>query len=388
MPKRIRLGLTALTISAACVAAPHADAARLPPKLERQRQEPSAPATSALRLHWKKAFTERELLEFRPRELGGPTVETFSGDVALATRRGKIYLLDPLGREVWSMPLGAAPTTSPAVTEDEIFVGTTDGLLHAFDRFNGEPLWTHQLGGQVLGPPVATYDAVFVGTDHDAVHALDPQTGEPLWVYRRSTAPRLTVRGGTAVSIEDGRIFAGFSDGALVALGEEDGRILWQVNPAQGSYEKFSDADAAPLVLDGVVYTTVFNDGIYAYDAATGALRWRADGQGAHSLAAAGELILVGGAGRARALHAANGGEVWSTSLGGSYVVRPLVLGEVSLLAGPEGILVLATKTGKRLGRFFPGSGFSAPPAGSASEVYAFSDLGFFYKLSVVAGAD
>lgn len=380
-------GAVGIALGVALVPAPGAEAARLPPRPEVLRREIApSPRFQAVQVRSQQSFTERRLLEFEPRELGGPAIDPFSGEVALATRRGELYLLDSRGRQVWMSKIGAAPSSSPTVTDDAIYVGTVDGNLHALDRFNGEHLWTQPLGGQVLSPPVARADRVFVGTDHDSIHALEPSTGEVQWLYRRSTPANLTIRGGSGVSVEGNRVFAGFSDGAVVALGAEDGRSLWQAEPARGSLERFVDSDAAPLVRNGLVYTTVFNDGVYAYDAATGKLRWRADAVGAHSLSHDGELLLVGGASRAWGLNLANGAFVWSLDLGDSYVVKPVVHKGIAMLAGPKGIALVASDTGKPLGRFFPGSGFSAGPVAMGSEIYAFSDLGYLYRLSLLAG--
>jgi len=377
----------ALLPLAALLAAPVAQASRLPPTPEVRRGGAQPERFRALRVDWQRSLTEREILEYRPRELAGPAIDRASGDVVVGNRRGLVQLVDARGRQVWENQLGAGPVGTPELTEEAVYLGDADGNFHGIDRFDGTILWSKQIGGQSLARPAAREDAVFVGTDHDAVHALDPATGDTLWVYRRSTPATLSVRGGTAITLSEDRLLAGFSDGAVVALDPADGRVLWQTAGAGSSLQKFPDSDAAPILFDGVVYATVFNDGVHAYDAATGKLRWRVDAQGAASLAVAGDLLLVGGAGRAMGIKLSSGAVEWSIDLGKTYVTRPIVAGKMALLAGPRGILLVATDTGKPIGRFSPGSGFSAPPAAKGTDVYALSDLGYFYKLELVAGA-
>src|SRR5690606_20997975 len=152
-------------------------------------------------------------------------------------------------------------------------------------------------GAAVVEPPAAAGGRIFVGTDQDAVHAFDEETGASIWTYRRDTGRGLRIRGGTGVSVADGRVYAGFSDGTVVALAEADGRILWEARLAGGTVDKFPDSDAVPVHRDGTVYATVYNAGTWALDAATGRVRWRADTRGASSLAFGGDLLLVGGAG-------------------------------------------------------------------------------------------
>jgi len=385
---RVRKALTrAIVPILVLLAGVTAEASRLPPTPEILRGGAQPTRFRALRVDWWRSLTEREILEYRPRELAGPAVDDLSGDVVVGNRRGNLLLLDAEGRQIWETRLGAGPVGTPELTYEFVFVGDVDGRFHGIDRFDGTILWSSNLGGQALARSASRDDAVFVGTDHDAVHALDPATGDTLWVYRRSTPAALSIRGGTAVTLEEDRVYAGFSDGALVALDAADGRVLWQTPGAGSSLQKFPDADAAPIVRDGTVYTTVFNDGVQAYDADTGKLRWRIDAQGAASLAASGDLLLVGGAGKAMGVKLASGAVEWTIDLGKSYVTRPVVAGRVALLAGPRGILLVATDTGRPLGRFSPGSGFSSPPAATRStDVYALSDLGYFYKLEILAG--
>lgn len=379
--------LRAFLPMAALLAAPAADASRLPPTPEIQRGGAQPARFRALRVDWQRSLTEREILEYRPRELAGPAIDKASGDVVVGNRRGLLQLVDARGRQIWENRLGAGPVGMPELTEEAVFVGDADGKFHGIDRFDGTLLWSKNLGGQALARSASREDAVFVGTDHDAVHALDPATGDTLWVYRRSTPAALSIRGGTAVTLVEERLFAGFSDGALVALDPSDGRVLWQTPGAGSSLEKFPDSDAAPIVHEGIVYATVFNDGVQAYDAATGKQRWRVDAQGAASLAISGDLLLVGGAGRAMGIKLSSGAVEWSIDLGKTYVTKPVVAGRMALLAGPQGILLVSADTGKPLGRFAPGSGFSAPPAAKGSDVYALSDLGYFYKLELLAGS-
>lgn len=330
-------------------------------------------------------LVERGLLEYRPYETAAPVRDDFTGELAVGTRDGNLILFDVSGRELWRAPLGAAPTGPAHFSDAAIFVGSADGLLFALDRFTGEVRWSQSLRAQVTMPMAEDVGVLFVGTDRDEVHALDAESGESLWVYRRSVGRDLTVRGGVGVAVEDGTLFAGFSDGSLVALDVDEGRILWEVATAPGSARRFADADATPVVRDGVVYCTVFNDGVYAFDARNGGLRWRHDAPGAHSLFLFEDLLLVGGARQVLALTAENGARVWTVPLGDGYVERPTVVRRVAFLPGPQGIRMVEARTGRPLGVFQPGSGFSAPVAAGPEGVFALSNLGVLYELRLVA---
>lgn len=344
-----------------------------------------APRYKVFDVAWRQALTERGLLEYAPQEVAGPAVDDLTGEVVVATRDGRLRLLTNTGREIWSVEMGTGPTSAPAMTEEAIFVGGTDGSFHAFDRFDGTELWSTFLGAAVLERPVVAEGKIFVGTDHDAVHALDPATGGEAWVYRRDTVGTLTIRGGTGVGFGDGKIFAGFSDGAIVALGPADGRLIWQAPLGEESVDKFPDADAAPVFKDGNVFVTVFNEGTYALEANSGRVKWKADTRGATSLALSDDVLLVGGT-SAWGLDPATGAVAWRIDLGKGYTNRPVPVRKLVVLAGSAGMIFAERETGKPLRVFDPGSNFSSAPAARGREVFALSNLGYLYALETVVG--
>lgn len=363
-----------------------ASAARLSPSIEKRKREASRERRhSVVEVEEMRELIERGFFEYAPRELASPSLDPFTGDLFVGTRDGRVRLFDGQGRRIWEAELGAAPAGPARLLDATIHVGTSDGRFWSLDRFSGDVLWSVQLRAQVLNLPAADLDRILVGTDHDEVHALDLGTGESLWVYRRSVGEGLTIRGGTGVAVEGDRAFAGFSDGSLVALSVEDGRMLWQVQTVAQSVRRFPDSDATPEVRDGRVFSTVFNDGVYAFDASDGSILWRYDTQGADSLTLDGELLLVGGGRTALALVAETGARAWSLDLGSSYVTRPVVSRKIVFLAGPEGIRMVDRKTGRPLGHFQPGSGFRAAPVAREDRIWALSNLGFLFRLRVVA---
>lgn len=369
---------------AALVALPlGAEAARL--SRDRPSRTGEGSRHSVVEIASMRRLVERAFFEYRPHEAAAPARDDFTGELAVGTRDGNLILFDATGRELWRARLGSAPTGPAHFSDAAILVGTADGLLFALDRFSGEVRWTNSLRAQVTMPMAEDFGVLFLGTDRDEVRAIDIESGESLWVYRRSVPRALSVRGGVGVAVEEGSVFAGFSDGSLLALGMDEGRILWEAATTPGSARRFPDADAVPVVRDGVVYCTVFNDGVYAFDARNGALRWRHDAPGAHSLRLHEDLLLVGGARHALALSAETGARVWSLPLGESYVERPTVVRRVAFLPGPQGIRMLEAKTGRPLDFFQPGSGFGAAVAGGPDGVFALSNLGVLYELRLVA---
>lgn len=379
MRRLLPIAATWLLVAAAAVATEAA--AQRPSVPYGRRSDPLLePRFKVFDILWRERLVAPQLLEYQPAELAGPAVDDLTGELAVATRDGWLRLLTTTGRQIWEARLDVPAVSTPLLADDAVYVGGADGSLHAFARFDGTKLWSVPLGGAVLEPPVLDEDRVLVGTDHDAVHCLSAEDGSSRWVYRRDTVKSLSIRGGTGVSLGGGRLYAGFSDGAVVALSPEDGRILWESRLASGLVDKFPDSDAVPVYRDETVYATVFNEGTYALDAATGKVRWKADTRGATSLALDDDLLLVGGSG-AWALDPATGAGKWSIDLGRGWSARPVAVARMVIFSGSPGMLFAERETGRPLRVFQPGSGFSSAPAARGREIFALSNRGYLYGM-------
>jgi outer membrane protein assembly factor BamB len=329
-------------------------------------------------------LVERELLEYEPREIAGPAVDDTTGDVFVGTRDGVLLSLTADAQELWRKQLPAPPTSAPTLTDDALYVGVADGRLHALDRFSGETRWSRFVAAEVIERPIATSSTLYVGTDHDTVQALDTGTGEPRWTYKRDTPAELTIRGGVGVALAGDRVFAGFSDGVLVALGAADGRVLWEARLA-GALRKFPDVDSVPVVRNGRVFATSYAEGVFALDAATGKEVWKVEAPGAVSLLGNGDLLFVGGAGKSRALRL-DGSTAWTIDTGSVATGAPVVVDDLVAFPSRDGLLLADRVTGRPLRTFEPGSGFSSSPAIRGRTLWALTNLGTLYRLRIVAG--
>jgi alcohol dehydrogenase (cytochrome c) len=132
--------------------------------------------------------------------------------------------------------------------------------------------------GPTQAPPTVVGSTLYASSSRGAPSALEAATGKLLW----STDP--STRGakpgnGRGVSIGDGMLFAGQADGTLTAFDQATGAVKWKTLINTGNVPTYSPA--TPVFWNHMVFTSLTgNDlgklrgGIFAYDAATGALKW------------------------------------------------------------------------------------------------------------------
>jgi outer membrane protein assembly factor BamB len=143
------------------------------------------------------------------------------------------------GHKLWGTPLGG-DSGAPAIGGDgTIYLGSSDGALHAIAP-DGTPRWRYQSAGFPAAAPLVGKDAIYGATDAGVLFALD-MSGAQRWRVELH-APAIGLSAGA-----DGTLYATTADGALHAIAP-DGAARW-ATPLGGGLP--TAPAAAP---DGLVY--------------------------------------------------------------------------------------------------------------------------------------
>jgi outer membrane protein assembly factor BamB len=160
-------------------------------------------------------------------------------------------------------------TGGAAVTADTVYIGTDKAnrpKVRAFDLATRAQRWAAKVPA-VAGMPAVAGGSVFVSTVDRHLIALDATDGSVRWTVQ------MTNRGSDPVGV-DGLVLSGSADG-LFAFDAATGAQLWEI---PGSFNYFG----SPAVAGGVVYATVGENPakVYAIDETSGAVRWAVRLQG------------------------------------------------------------------------------------------------------------
>lgn len=246
------------------------------------------------------------------------------------------------GTEEWNVEMdvsndGGLPALT--VSEGSVYVGTSDGQLHALDASNGGEQWTFQMDGPARNPPTVIDDTVYVGglrllyaleaTDGSERWSFEPDPGGSLASKPRTIGDTVYVSIGSTihgVNVSDGTeqwnvstqnitqtkdvgediLYVGTAD-LVLGLDASDGTEQWQfefnarmnglvyandtiytannngdvygINALEGTEKWQFEADdrirSSPAVSDGSVYVGSMNNYMYAIDAETGQQQWQ-----------------------------------------------------------------------------------------------------------------
>jgi len=374
--------------------------------LSRQQQADARAAARALDLEQQAGLRNAEWPQF----LHDPTHSGYSGQgsAALVLR----------GRRAWVRPVVGPVIASPVVAGGVVYIGGTDGYLHALDARDGRELWRFGVGAELVNTTPAVHgDLVYTGASGGAFFALDRRTGRPRWsaaLRAEPTAPPV-VAGGlalvvagpatlqaldaangrlrwlahpprvldlgypteSAATVRDGTVYEDFSGSdTVVALRLSDGRLLWQFGPVGDRL------GAAPAVDATTLYAPTESGTIIAVDRARHRLRWyralppgHAQGVSAAPVRTGALLLVPDQDGRLYALDSATGGIRWRATTGAALLGSPAVSDDIAYQPSTDGLLYAVDTRDGRVRWTLPIGQSRGTPARADRRLYA-SSLG------------
>lgn len=234
----------------------------------------------------------------------------------------------------WRDTTGGPVTSSPAIVNGIVYVGSYDAYVYAFNAATGAKLWRYKTGAAIVSSPAVADGIVYIPSTDGYLYALNATTGTEVWRY----AIEESVSSPTVV---DGVVYVGSVNG-LYAIDAANGTKRW-------SFATSDEFESSPAVANGVVYVGSDDDDVYALNASTGAELWHfvTDGGVSSSPTVYNNFLYVGSDDeRLYCLDAMNGTELWNFSTtpndGSGVVSSPTVVDGVVYVGYPgEGVFAL-----------------------------------------------
>ncbi len=335
--------------------------------------------------------TERDLIRIWSDQVGDgqgkglyqlrPAVE---GDTLyIASADGEVQARDISNGDLrWKQKLEQTVSGGVGVDYERLYLGTTEGVVIAFDLM-GEELWRTQLSGEVLAPPASDDEIVIVQTYDGQLFALDAVTGEKRWAFSASV-PRLTLRGTSTPLIDGPLVFAGLANGRVVALDKETGELRWEqrVSVPKGSteIERLSDVDGELLLDSGILYAAGYQGNLVAIDVRSGRTLWQRElSSYTGPVEGYGNIYVADADGSIHAFEKNGQGVIWTqTVLARRKLSAPAILSGSLVVGDFEGYLHFVSQVdGHLVSRVqLDDSGVRAPMVTADDKLFVFSNEG------------
>ena len=284
----------------------------------------------------------------------------------------KLTLPAPPDAVLWSIAIAAAPTSSPLIAGEYVFLSTLPGLVTAYDLKDGREAWRETISAEQ--PLAADGTLVFVAAG-EAVHALRQADGAVAW--RRPTgaitAPPL---------VKDGWVIVP-GGGKLFALRAADGSIVWSIDSGPQRERATIDGDT--------LFVPLASGRVRALELTTGTVKWeqRVAGAPAEPLVVGDRLYFGATDKYFYCLKTANGEQDWRVRVGAEIRGRAATDGNRVFFVGLDNLVrALGRESGAQ--RWQAGVPFRpfAGPVVAASSVFVAGPSTDVRQLHLITGRD
>jgi outer membrane protein assembly factor BamB len=352
------------------------------------------PGEGGFDVRWSRQLTDRFEARFLPVELSSAEFDLKRKRVYVGTTEGNMFAFSERGHRLYFYDAGAQIESKPAVDalSGDMYFASVDGTVHAL-ALSGQAKWKTKLIGALRTQPLVTRDAIYVVDENDAITAIGRDDGQILWTYEREPVEEITIAGHAGLLLEEGRLYAAFTDGSVAAINPADGRLFWEIETAldverrAGNVPQFLDVDTTPVMIGNTLYVASFTAGLYALNPSNGSVQWRdADLRGITGLAAAGRMLVMSSARRGVLLLDLQTREVqWERASERGAPTPPIVTETGTVIYGETqgSLFALSLSDGREIARAEGGAGFSATPSVAGDFGGALSNGGRFLCLRI-----
>jgi outer membrane protein assembly factor BamB len=157
---------------------------------------------------------------------------------------GQLYAVHPdSGHILWTYPLKAEGLARPLVRAGTVYVLGGNNVVHCLNAKTGKLLWQYNrreasnLSVRGGSQPALYNESLLLGFSDGSLVALNKTSGALLWETNLNRNKRFKDVDATPV-IDGNTVYVSSYDGALYAVNAGDGRILWSVD--EGGYEEIN----------------------------------------------------------------------------------------------------------------------------------------------------
>lgn len=335
------------------------------------------------------------VLEWRTRRLNraeysasksSPAVD--NDNLYLGLDTGALVAVNRLtGRIIWSHYTRFSKNGihgSPTVDSErgQVYIGAYDGWLYAVDRESGDLVWESNLGDFIGSSPTLFNDTLYIGVEMRGpdgyLVGVDAESGREVF---RSESLGNHPHSTPTVDPYSGCVFIGENDGYL--------HCYWLLNQSERWRFKTGGAIKSTVAVNGgVVYVTSWSGSLNAINISSGISIWTHIGgyrsMSSPTITPDGSMIYYGDhGGNFYAVNSSTGERIWSYQTGERIMSSPTLVhstGTVIIGSHDGYVYLLDSATGDLKQKLGLNSGLTSVPVTVDDHLYVFDHLGYLYS--------
>lgn len=284
----------------------------------------------------------------------------------------KIYAVNATnGSLIWTYTTKGIVRSSPAVANNIVYAGSGDKNLYALNATDGTYIWNYTTKDAIYAPPTIYNDIVYIASSDNHTYAVNATNGTYIWNY---TAKNQMATSSPAI-VKD-ILYVGSHDYNLSAINATNGTLIW-------NYKTSGKIYSTPTVYNDVVYVGSNDRSLYAINSTNGSLIWNyPTGNFTYSSPIVFKgVVYVGVEGGVAndsyvlASNATDGTQIWNYTVADKIYSSPAIANDILFIGSNDyRMYVLNTTTGTPLWSYTTGGNIRSCPAIANGVVYIGSD--------------
>jgi outer membrane protein assembly factor BamB len=301
------------------------------------------------------------------------------GKVYVGSQDHYVYSLNArTGTQIWKFKTDGRIESSPAISEGRLFIVSDDGYLYSLNSSFGSLLWKQYVGSdleanldslrQIHSSPVVVGQKVYVGSIDGNLYCINASDGAVHWAF----ATNGTITSSPAVSF--GSVFITSQEtysGVLYQVDADLGTLKWSLNLLYNTHQP-SDMSSSPVINGGTLFLSA-NNQLYVINILSSSISWTYQSQSGFlgSPIYANSNLYIMDSSNLVCLNVQTGSAVWSEVLGAQCFSAPSYAdGKLYLASDTRCVYVVDANSGQKLSWFALGSNVWSSPTVYEGRVY------------------
>ena len=170
----------------------------------------------------------------------------------------------------WQFKTSSPIYASPVVSEDIVFIGGSDSILHALEADTGVEKWRFRTKGQIRSNVCIEEDYLYLNGGDGILYKLNKLTGIVIWKFKTEGEKKYDFADyfNSTPVLNMGSLYFGSGDGNLYSLNTETGKLIWK-------YMTGNIIHTTPAISNNKVFFGSFDGFVYALNISNGELIWK-----------------------------------------------------------------------------------------------------------------
>ena len=180
------------------------------------------------------------------------------------------------GKEEWKLKTNGEIRSNVCIDGDYLYLNGGDGTIYKLEKLTGKTVWKFETKGEKKvdfadyfhSTPALFNQTIYFGSGDGYFYAVDVKEGKQIWKFKTGNAVH------TTPAIASDKVFFGSFDGFVYALDLLKGKLIWKFKTVGHKYFPTGDVTGSPTVYKNLVFIGARDYNFYALDQDKGFCHW------------------------------------------------------------------------------------------------------------------